>query len=67
MQANASQRMRPAEEGGVCGVETLAEMEKRAILTTLGQVKGDKLMAARLLAIGKTTLYRKLKEYGVQL
>jgi two-component system response regulator HydG len=28
-------------------------------------VKGDKLMAARLLDIGKTTLYRKLKEYGV--
>jgi len=66
MQANASQRMRPAEEGGAHGVETLAEMEKRAILTTLGQVKGDKLLAAQLLAIGKTTLYRKLKEYGVQ-
>jgi len=45
-------------------VETLAEQEKRAILTTLEQVKGDKLLAARLLDIGKTTLYRKLKEYG---
>ena len=32
--------------------------------TTLEQVKGDKLLAARLLNIGKTTLYRKLKEYG---
>jgi two-component system response regulator HydG len=42
---------------------TLAELEKRAILTTLEQVKGDKLLAARLLNIGKTTLYRKLKEY----
>ena len=30
----------------------------------LEQVKGDKLLAARLLDIGKTTLYRKLKEYG---
>jgi two-component system response regulator HydG len=66
MQANASQRMRPAEDGGGTGVETLAQLERRAILTTLDQVKGDKLMAARLLAIGKTTLYRKLKEYGVQ-
>lgn len=45
-------------------VETLAQMEKRAILTTLEQVHGDKLLAARLLDIGKTTLYRKLKEYG---
>ncbi|HVT96250.1 MAG TPA: sigma-54 dependent transcriptional regulator [Acidobacteriaceae bacterium] len=45
-------------------VETLANMEKRAILTTLEQVHGDKLLAARLLDIGKTTLYRKLKEYG---
>lgn len=41
----------------------LAEIEKRAILTTLEQVNGDKLLAARLLDIGKTTLYRKLKEY----
>ncbi|MGB6609690.1 MAG: helix-turn-helix domain-containing protein [Acidobacteriaceae bacterium] len=45
-------------------VVTLAELEKRAILTTLEQVNGDKLLAARLLNIGKTTLYRKLKEYG---
>jgi two-component system response regulator HydG len=48
-------------------VRTLAEREKEAILTTLEQVNGDKLLAARLLDIGKTTLYRKLKEYGVTL
>jgi two-component system response regulator HydG len=46
-------------------VLSIAEMEKQAILNTLQQLKGDKLMAARLLGIGKTTLYRKLKEYGV--
>jgi two-component system response regulator HydG len=39
-------------------------MEKQAIFDTLRRVKGDKLMAAKLLGIGKTTLYRKLKEYG---
>jgi two-component system response regulator HydG len=44
-------------------VVTMAELEKQAILATIDQVKGDKLMAARLLKIGKTTLYRKLKEY----
>jgi two-component system response regulator HydG len=40
-------------------------MEKNAILSTIRQLRGDKLMAARLLGIGKTTLYRKLKEYGL--
>jgi DNA-binding NtrC family response regulator len=64
MQANARRREPRSEDGGAV-VETLAEMEKRAILTTLDQVKRDKLLAARLLGIGKTTLYRKLKEYGV--
>lgn len=67
MQASAARRERPAELPLSGGVETLAEMEKRAILTTLEQVNGDKLLAARLLDIGKTTLYRKLKEYGVAL
>jgi transcriptional regulator with PAS, ATPase and Fis domain len=41
----------------------LAELERRAILRALREAGGDKLAAARLLGIGKTTLYRKLKEY----
>ncbi len=66
MQA-AVKRREPAPEEATdtaASVITLAEMEKQAILTTLEQVNGDKLLAARLLDIGKTTLYRKLKEYG---
>ena len=43
---------------------TLDEMERRAILRALQETSGDKLAAARLLGIGKTTLYRKLKQYG---
>ena len=39
-------------------------MERRAILRALRETNGDKLAAARLLGIGKTTLYRKLKQYG---
>jgi len=31
----------------------------------LRETSGDKLAAARLLGIGKTTLYRKLKQYEV--
>jgi two-component system response regulator HydG len=46
-------------------IVSIAELEKKAILGTIQQLQGDKLMAARLLGIGKTTLYRKLKEYGI--
>jgi len=41
----------------------LEELERRAILRALRESSGDKLAAARLLGIGKTTLYRKLKQY----
>jgi transcriptional regulator with PAS, ATPase and Fis domain len=41
----------------------LTEMERRAIVHALEYTKGDRLMAAGLLGIGRTTLYRKLKEY----
>jgi len=44
-------------------VVPLEEMERRAILRALRETGGDKLAAARLLGIGKTTLYRKLKLY----
>jgi two-component system response regulator HydG len=44
----------------------MAELERQAILRTIEQVHGDKLAAARLLGIGKTTLYRKLKQYGAE-
>jgi DNA-binding NtrC family response regulator len=45
----------------------MADLEKQTILSTIAQLNGDKLMAAKLLGIGKTTLYRKLKEYGAEL
>jgi DNA-binding NtrC family response regulator len=41
----------------------LVEIEKRAILEALQYTKGDHTVAAHLLGIGRTTLYRKLKEY----
>jgi DNA-binding NtrC family response regulator len=41
----------------------LEEMERRAILRALREAGDDKLAAARILGIGKTTLYRKLKQY----
>jgi transcriptional regulator with PAS, ATPase and Fis domain len=41
----------------------LIEMERRAILQALEYTRGDRAIAANLLGIGRTTLYRKLKEY----
>jgi DNA-binding NtrC family response regulator len=58
-------RSAPLETAHPNGVVPIAEMERQAILSALKRVGGDKMKAARLLGIGKTTLYRKLKEYGV--
>ena len=44
----------------------LEELERRAIFRALRETGGDKLAAARLLGIGKTTLYRKLKQYDTE-
>ena len=49
----------------VSRIVPLAEVEKRAILNALDRLKGNKLLTARALGIGKTTLYRKLREYGI--
>jgi two-component system response regulator HydG len=43
----------------------LMEMEKQAIIGALEYTKGDRAVAANLLGIGRTTLYRKLKEYQI--
>ena len=42
------------------------EIEKRAILATLDKVEWNKSEAARVLAIGRKTLLRKLDLYGVK-
>jgi len=41
----------------------LTQMERQAIIEALEYTKGDRANAANLLGIGRTTLYRKLKEY----
>jgi two-component system response regulator HydG len=54
-----------APESNDPGLKTLADLERDAILGAIRTLNGDKLQAAKLLGIGKTTLYRKLKEYGI--
>jgi transcriptional regulator with PAS, ATPase and Fis domain len=54
----------PSTEGYVqMPLFSLTEMERDAIIRALEYTKGDRAMAAHLLGIGRTTLYRKLKEY----
>lgn len=42
----------------------LEQLEKQAIEDAVAKANGDKIEAARMLSIGKTTLYRKLREYS---
>jgi two-component system response regulator HydG len=44
----------------------LAELEKKAIHETLASVHGNREQAAKILGIGERTLYRKIKEYGIE-
>jgi transcriptional regulator with PAS, ATPase and Fis domain len=50
-------------ESGGDSLLLLEAIEKRAILAAMRRVGNDRKLAAHLLGIGKTTLYRKLKEY----
>jgi len=52
---------------GIPAVIPLSELERRAIMNALEYTKGDRAIAAHLLGIGRTTLYRKLKEYQLPL
>ncbi|MDY7231029.1 sigma-54-dependent Fis family transcriptional regulator [Hyalangium rubrum] len=47
------------------GLLPLAEVERRHILHVLEAVKGNRTAAAKALEIGRNTLARKLKEYGL--
>ena len=65
LHAAASARRKREEPSEEDEIIPLAVREKRAILEAIRLTHGDKLRAAKLLEIGKTTLYRKLKEYGI--
>ena len=44
---------------------SLQLFEKKAIMRALEHCDGDRLKAAKLLGVGKSTIYRKLKEYDI--
>ena len=45
--------------------QTTSEEEKKIIESALREAKGNRSKAAKLLAIGRTTLYKKIKEYKI--
>jgi two-component system response regulator HydG len=55
----------PPPEGGLGGQSTLKELERHHILSTLERHGGNQARAARELGIGRNTLWRRLKEYGL--
>ena len=44
----------------------LNDMERKQIIHALEQAKGNRKLAAALLNIGRTTLYNKMKAYGIE-
>jgi transcriptional regulator with GAF, ATPase, and Fis domain len=64
------ERSRATFDGSSMKIElptSMNEIERRAIEATLEHTDGDKSRAARLLNIGRKTLYRKLEQYGHQI
>ncbi len=61
--AGMASALRAPEPARSSPVIPLNEVERRAIMAALDYTRGDRMMAAHLLGIGRTTLYRKLKEY----
>jgi DNA-binding NtrC family response regulator len=56
----------PVRASSPGNVVPLHELERRAIKHALSHTRGDRTVAAQLLGIGRTTLYRKLKEYRME-
>ncbi|MBX3177397.1 MAG: sigma-54-dependent Fis family transcriptional regulator [Candidatus Hydrogenedentes bacterium] len=65
VQFGLSPRLRLAHDAGST-VRSLAEVEETHIRTTLESLNGNQTKAAKLLGISRSTLWRKMKEYGIE-
>ncbi|MBL7106551.1 MAG: sigma-54-dependent Fis family transcriptional regulator [Phycisphaerae bacterium] len=63
---NMTRRLAPAaaQKNSLAGV-SLGQLEKQAIIDTLAKTDNNREKAAKILGIGERTLYRKIKEYGL--
>jgi DNA-binding NtrC family response regulator len=65
--ASAASVSRPApSSGGEGGTLNLEELERETIVRAMEQNKGNLSDVARQLGIGRSTLYRKLEQYGLR-
>jgi len=63
---NEIQHLQPARSNNSISAFDLSSVEKLHIQRVLNHTHGNRAEAARLLNIGIATLYRKLKEYGLE-
>jgi DNA-binding NtrC family response regulator len=57
---------RTEPHSGAHDTARLQDLERKAIREALQAAGGDRVRAAKMLGIGKTTIYRKLKEYHLE-
>ena len=55
----------PSVPRGAVSSNDLEDIERATIQRVFEQVKGDKVLAGKLLGISRATLYRKLKRYNI--
>lgn len=53
-------------QSGIHETARLQDIERKAIIEALQDAGGDRVRAAKILGIGKTTIYRKVKEYHLE-
>jgi len=59
--------LQQTERNGHGGVQSLEDMERKAIIQALAQCHGNKKKAAQVLGIQRPTLYNKMKRYAIEL
>jgi DNA-binding NtrC family response regulator len=63
--ASASPELAPVANEGPAPATDLEDIERATIQRVFEQVKGDKVLAGKMLGISRATLYRKLKRYNI--
>ncbi len=56
----------PAEESRE-GIASLGDLEQRALIRALEESGGNVSRAARILGVGRDTVYRRLRKYGIEI